>query len=366
MLQTSSSLAFRSLLKTAAAASGLARPAPRLTGPTPPAAALHAALVAQDAPTFLVVPTDADVERLAGDARFFLSALQGLSPREAAELVLPFPSQEVDPYRGLTPHFEVASARAQALVGLASKRVRLVVASARALLPRLSDPARLAATSLTLRPGSEIPPQELAERLALAGFSPEDPVDEHGEFCVRGGVVDLFPASEAEPVRLEFIGDIVDSIRRYDAATQRSLAALDAVVVGPQRELLPDGESPDDGATLDRRRPSSTTSGAAGAALVVLEPDDVEDRGRSLDQQWRASAAEVEARGRRAAPFDQIAVGWDQQSAWLATGRRIGQLEIDDRARRAASTWRARRVSNTTDGSPTGSGRSVSPGIVAR
>ena len=76
--------------------------------------------MAQDLVTFLVVPTDADVEQMAGDARFFLSALKGLSDAEAAEQVRPFPSQEVDPYRGLAPHLEVASARARALHGLIS------------------------------------------------------------------------------------------------------------------------------------------------------------------------------------------------------------------------------------------------------
>ncbi len=144
-----------------------------------------------------------------------------------ARQVLPFPSQEVDPYRGLAPHLEVASARARALYGLASGTVRLVVASARALVPRLSDPAALRPPASSIAPGLEVAPHDLADRLALAGFAREDPVDEHGEFCVRGGVVDFYPASEAEPVRLEFIGDIVESIRRYDAATQRSLAALD-------------------------------------------------------------------------------------------------------------------------------------------
>jgi transcription-repair coupling factor (superfamily II helicase) len=147
MLETSSSLAFRSLLKTAAAKSGLAKAEPRLTGPTGAATAFHAAVIAQDSVLLLVVPTDADVERITGDARFFYSALKGLSDIETAGQVLPLPSQEVDPYRGLTPHFEVASARAQALHGLASGRARLVIASARAQLPRLSNRSRSGSNS---------------------------------------------------------------------------------------------------------------------------------------------------------------------------------------------------------------------------
>ena len=195
--------------------------------------------MAQDSVVVLVVPTDADVEQMTGDARFFLSAMLGLSDGQVAQAVLPFPSQEVDPYRGLAPHLEVASARARALTGLTTGSARLVIASARALPPRLSDPARFAEASLFLKPGIEIDPQVLRERLVDAGFVPEDPVDQHGEFFVRGGVVDLYPASEAQPIRLEFIGDIIESVRQYDAATQRSLKALDAITLSPQRDLLP-------------------------------------------------------------------------------------------------------------------------------
>ena len=237
----------------------------------------------------LVAPTDADVERLTADARFFLSSLQGLSEADVERQVLPFPSQEVDPYRGLAPHLEVASARARALHGLTAGTARIVVASARALMPRLSDPVRLRATSLAISPGLEISPQELGERLALAGFSPEDPVDEHGEFCVRGGVVDFYPAAESQPVRLEFIGDIVESLRRYDASTQRSLTALDQIVISPQRELLPDPDRMDDPNAFDRSSTVIDYVRAAGATLVVFEIDDV---ARSRPKARRAVARE--------------------------------------------------------------------------
>jgi transcription-repair coupling factor (superfamily II helicase) len=62
----------------------------------------------------------------------------------------------------------------------------------------------------------------------LAGFDPQDPVDEHGEFCVRGGIVDFYPSKRNTTRPLEFVGDIIESIRRFDAATQRSLTALDS------------------------------------------------------------------------------------------------------------------------------------------
>src|SRR5262245_53549730 len=137
MIGAASSLAFRSLLKTAASRSGLSRDTTRLSGLSPSGAAFHAAVHAQETPVLLIVPTDTVVEQMVGDVRFFLMSLQGLSRSDAERVVLPFPSQEVDPYRGLSPHLEVASARARALHALATGGARVVIASARALLPRV-------------------------------------------------------------------------------------------------------------------------------------------------------------------------------------------------------------------------------------
>ena len=269
----------------------------------------------------LVVASDADVERMTSDARFFLAALKGLSAEDVEREVLPFPSQEVDPYRGLMPHLGVASARARALYALATGSASLVVASARALVLRLVDRAAFGGAGLNITLGMEIEPAVLGERLALAGFTPEDPVDEHGEFCIRGGVVDFYPASFAQPVRLEFIGDIVESIRRYDAATQRSLTALDQVEILPQRDGLVD--LPVAATIIDYVR-------HAGASVIAVEPDDLDEMGRSIETQWRASEVDMRARGRTVAPYDEIAMPWDDIRAWLATGRTLTQLAMGE------------------------------------
>jgi transcription-repair coupling factor (superfamily II helicase) len=319
-----SSLAFRALLKSAAAAAGLARKPSRLAGVSPQAAALHVASAAQEGPVVLVVPTDADLESMTADTAFFLSALLGWSETDAARQVLPFPSPEVDPYRGLAPHFQVASARARALFALTASSARVVIASARALVPKLAEPARLGAGGVELRPGMEIAPQDLGDKLALAGFTREDPVDEHGEFCVRGGVVDLFPSSEPHPIRLEFIGDLIESVRQFDAATQRSLAAIDQLAIVPQREevLTESGGVSRTAGLVDYAR-------RAGAALLVFEGDDVDERGRALETQWRNSATDMTARGRDVPTFETIAWPWETIAGWLRTGRHISQLNIE-------------------------------------
>ena len=173
------------------------------------------------------------------DARFFFSALEGRSDAEVERAVLPFPSHEVDPYRGLAPHFDIASARARALYALTAGQAQLIIASAAALLPEGQLPRPPDARSPSpLTPGQDISPIDLGDLLAGAGYTRQDPVDETGEFCVRGGVVDFYPAGAREPIRLEFVGDTIESIRTYDPATQRSTAALDQAAIAPLQELI--------------------------------------------------------------------------------------------------------------------------------
>ncbi len=110
------------------------------------------------------------------------------------------------------------------------------VASAAALLTKLPDPASILLSSCEIKPGIDIDPHELANTLVLGGYEPADPVDAHGEFARRGGILDVFPAGEELPIRIEFIGDTVESIRRFDPGTQRSVETLDRFGIVPVRE----------------------------------------------------------------------------------------------------------------------------------
>src|SRR5262245_50848092 len=115
-------------------------PAREVTGLTASAKACYVAGVAHTLPrgaVLYVVPGDADLEEPVANTGFFLAALEGLSSAAAERAVLPFPSHEVDPYRGLAPHVGVTSARARALHALATGTSRVIVASAAALLPRV-------------------------------------------------------------------------------------------------------------------------------------------------------------------------------------------------------------------------------------
>jgi transcription-repair coupling factor (superfamily II helicase) len=323
---TSSSLTLRAVLKSAAERTRMGASARRLSGLTSPAKAMCAAVVASRNAAVLIVPNDAEVERMTVDARFFLAALEGLSDADVERSVLPFPSHEVDPYRGLKPHFDIASARARALHGMASGTARLLVASAASLLPRLTPPARLMRTAVTLTPGQEIAPTVLAELLAEAGYTRQDPVDESGEFCVRGGVVDFYPAGAAEPIRLEFVGDTIESIRAYDPATQRSSVALDQAAIAPLQEL------PGDPDQLDRTATVFEYFHAVRPTVFVSEPDEVDAQGRKLWEQVQGSYDEAVQKGQRVPPPADLLVEWDTVAAWLEAATALETLALTDDA----------------------------------
>ncbi len=321
------SLTLRALLGHAAARGGLETLVPITAGLTPAAKALAAVAAARTARglAVLIAPTDKDVEQLTADARFFYAALEGASEAAAEQAVLPLPSLQVDPYRGMAPHFRVAAARARALHSAATGTARLIITSAAALLPRVSPPERLLQASLAMSSGTEIEPEALADLLVDAGFTREDPVDEHGAFTVRGGIVDLFPAADAEPVRVEFIGDMVESLRRFDPATQRSTGATDQVLVVPLRERFED--EPSSLSVLD-------FLGARGARLVVSEYEQAGEQVRKVRGQLESSYRDASARGHVAADAPTEAfVSWEDVETRLGGAPRLEELAVDEDAR---------------------------------
>jgi transcription-repair coupling factor (superfamily II helicase) len=321
---TSTSLNLRALLKTAITRSGMAAPAQLLSGLTPSAKALCVAGAAQGRPggvVLYVVATDADLEQTCADASFFLGALEGLSPAAAEHAVLPFPSHEVDPYRGLAPHVGVTSARARALHALAHGSARIVIASATALLPRVSAPERMLAAALELRSGQDIAPADLAELLVDAGFTREDPADEQGEFAVRGGIVDIFPAGESHPVRLEFIGDTIETLRTYDPSTQRSILPIDQIAIVPLRDVLQD----------DRRATLFDYLSRVNAShVIVSERDEVEAHAAKRIEQLQHGYEEALSRKERAPAPGELFASWDLVESRLSHATQLAQLGLDE------------------------------------
>ena len=316
-------------------------PAAAVSGLTPAAKALFVAAAAQALPhgaVLYVVPGDADLENAVADVTFFLAALEGGS----AAGVFSFPSHEVDPYRGMAPHVGVTSARAGALHALATGTARIVVASAAALLPRVSAPARLMGLSIDIKPGQDVSPTDLAELLVEAGFTREDPADEHGEFALRGGILDVYPPGDSLPVRLEFIGDTIESLRTYDPATQRSTKPIDQLSIVPLRDVL----APADAGAGDDARNATVFDYLARVKetrIIVSEPDEVEAQAVKLVEQMERSYGETATK--LPAPAALI-LDWAAVSTRLGHATTLAQLAVDSPPVRLkpdatidASTW---------------------------
>ncbi len=328
----SSSLALRSLFKNLVSRESLVARAPGLHGLTTQAKAFAVAGAAQDKPSepvLLLVPADADIDGMIANVRFFLGAMEGLSDTQLVGAALPFPSLQVDPYRALAPHMRVTSARARALLALATGQARVVVASAPALLPRLPDPSALVARSLGVKTGADLDPHGLAALLVDGGYERQDPVDQHGEFCLRGGILDVYPPNELWPVRIEFVGDMVESIRRFDPDTQRSVETLDQFVVVPVRETSDPGDLP-----LSLSGSASVfdylTSRRSGHVVVSEADEALAAIARAHEQ---VAASYEEASGRTNAPAslvppEMLLLTVDELTARLARGTTLSALDV--------------------------------------
>jgi transcription-repair coupling factor (superfamily II helicase) len=330
-VSTATSLSVRALLNSAIAKTDLAGRARLYSGLTPPAKALAVAAAShanRDAIILFVVPTDPEIEHATNDVRFFLSALEAIPEAVIERLVLPLPSHQVDPYRGLAPHFHVTSERARALHAAAMGAARIVVASAQALMPRLPAPESILTTSVDLRPGVDIDPHVLAEILVTGGYERQDPVDEHGEFSLRGGILDVYPAGESSPVRIEFVGDSVESIRRFDPSTQRSIETLDQFQVVPVKETVDGGASGAD--VFDYLRASKAWR------LIVAEPSDVRAQVEKWFEQATASYEQRQSDktpgNRERRPPQDLLLDWDTLAPTLDQAIVLEELSVSSSA----------------------------------
>src|SRR5688500_10666865 len=204
-----------------------------------PARALAlAALQRETARRFAVlVAANHDMEAWGRDLSFWCAAL-GVGADADCEPVLTLPASEGDPYAGASPHAETLERRALSLWNLARGRGRFVLLSSRALARRTVQPARLLEAGAVLKRDEDHPPEDLVEALLASGYVREDPVGAVGEFSMRGGILDVWSPGEGAPVRVEFFGDTVDSIRRFDPETQLSIEPLRETEVVPMRELV--------------------------------------------------------------------------------------------------------------------------------
>ncbi len=195
-------------------------------------------------PVLVVTPTQAEAERLASDAAAVLGT----------DRVLHFPAWETLPFERVSPGVETMGQRLRVLHRLGSEHPpALVVASARALVQRI-DPAA-AIEPIVVRPGNQIDPVELVERLVMLGYRREGQVEHRGEVAVRGSIVDVYPSTADAPVRIDLWGDEVDRLTEFAVADQRSTVGIEEAVIYPCREFRPTQQRQDRAAELVGEEP---------------------------------------------------------------------------------------------------------------
>jgi transcription-repair coupling factor (superfamily II helicase) len=195
-----------------------------------------AALQRETGKTFAIVSqTTRDLETWEEDLRFWHCALAGQETADNEVLVLP--ASEADPYAGISPHAQTLERRALALWRLQRQAPAFLLLTTRALARKTIGPKDIARAGTILARDEDHSPEELVEKLMATGYVREDPVSGVGEFSLRGGIVDIWPPGRAAPVRLEFFGDTIDSLREFDPENQLSTRQLRAVEVPPMREF---------------------------------------------------------------------------------------------------------------------------------
>jgi len=312
---------------------------PLLLGVSDGAKAAVLAAIARDAtqPILVVVPKPQHAEALVDE----LAAWLGDDERHR---VLLFPERDALPYERLAPDLDDVTARLQVLDALATagspdaSAAPVVVACAAAIAQRTLTPDELSRTTVALAVGAKAGQHDLLRALDAGGYRVEPQVTAPGEASRRGGIVDVWPPAEELPLRIELLGDDVESIRSFDPATQRSRELREAVRIGPARELVVDRERmrhlaelmqlsglrgeqrerfESDVSALAHAEPLADEAGRlvwerytpflaagtlldhlpAGVLVVVDEPADVAAVQRERDEQAHEARRELEARG---------------------------------------------------------------------
>ena len=182
-------------------------------------------------PAFFITDSNRRAEALAETVRFFSSIFPGFSGGVAT-----LPAFDTLPWESQSPHADILERRAATLYRLTDGQVSLVIAPVQAALWRFQDATMYLSLARTLTKDTEIPLEELIAHLAGVGYTRTEMVELPGQFAMRGGIVDVFSAEAPRPVRIELLGDTVESVREFDPRTQRSIAPVQRTTLLPLTE----------------------------------------------------------------------------------------------------------------------------------
>jgi transcription-repair coupling factor (superfamily II helicase) len=338
-----------------------------ISGLTTTAKAAYSVLLWQAAgrPLIIVVDGNKEAEALSEVVETFFR----LVAPEAAGGPQLLPALDTLPLQNLSPHAEILEERAIGLWRLSTKRVPVTVLPVPAALMRVQPAEFYRQLALGLKTGDEVPMEDVVAHLESVGYERREPVEMVGEYSVRGGILDVFSPESQKPVRIDLFGDLVESIRRFDVESQRSVLKVEECTLLPLteyprspallaelnelvresgiagRDLPPPGE-PFPGweviSPMLRPRQSSVFGLLEKPIIVWDEPDQIraaaERVWKRLDQIDRVPAYDPdriyfrwEEIERAASPFPQLSlkeleIGWTMPSALGAEGEGLGPM----------------------------------------
>ena len=206
-----------------------------LSGLTTTAKAIYSVLLWQmtERPIAIVVDGNKRAEELFEAVETFHTLLIGHRDTAGPQLL---PSLDVLPMQGMSPHAEICEQRAIGLWRLATHRVPLTIMPLASAMLRVEAADFYRQLALHLRVGDEVPLQDVIGHLESVGYERREPVEMVGEYSVRGGILDVFSPESAKPVRLDMFGDLLESIRRFEVESQRSISKVEDTLLLPLTE----------------------------------------------------------------------------------------------------------------------------------
>jgi transcription-repair coupling factor (superfamily II helicase) len=207
----------------------------RLAGLTDPAKALIIPLAFAELgrPFVVLVETNQRAEMLLEPVRYFYRAITGKPDRRVVHL----PAHEVLPYENRSPHAEISEDRAVALWSFVTGEADVLIAPVPAALWRMRDREFYSQLARTISRDETIAHDDLISFLASAGYDKQVTCEMPGQFAVRGGIIDIYSPEAAQPVRVELLGDTIESIRAFDPTTQRSTSPVERTTLLPLTEF---------------------------------------------------------------------------------------------------------------------------------
>ena len=157
--------------------------------------------------------------------------------------IVHFVEWETLPWDSFSPHQDIVSQRLEVLAELPHLKSAIVITTAAVLQQRLPPTEYVAARSLSLSVGQQLQREPLTQSLVDAGYLRVPQVSEHGEFAVRGSLIDIFPMGTDRPLRIDFFDDDIESLRHFSTDDQRSGERIEAVHILPAREVPLDADA---------------------------------------------------------------------------------------------------------------------------